>query len=312
MNKDNIQNCKVIFAAYAETPEQLRHICFLAESIREFAGRFSDAPIWAYAPMTLTDAETLLSKKLVDLDVDIRTSETPEKAQQYYFADKVFAAGDAEKKADGKTDILVWMDEDTIILREPEDFALENEISLGYRPVMHNRSGSLYSEPPDPFWSRIYEVLSVDESTLFPMVTPADRQTIRAYFNAGLLVVRPGCRILRRWGECFTDLYNDPALVDMCDQDITKKIFLHQTALVGAVLNIITKNEMIEFSEYYNYPIFFHQQFESESEFESIDDVVTLRYDIYFRDPDPEWSRKLKGPAHQISWLTDRLGGSPG
>jgi hypothetical protein len=140
------------------------------------------------------------------------------------------------------------------------------------------------------------------------MVTPADRQTIRAYFNAGLLVVRPESKILRRWGEDFTTLYSDSVLAEMCENDIEKKIFIHQTALVGAVLNNLKKEQLIELSDRYNYPIFFHQQYEAAKKFGSIEDIITLRYDVYFRNPDPEWSEKLKGPSHIVEWLRMRLG----
>jgi len=172
---------------------------------------------------------------------------------------------------------------------------------------MHNRSGSLYNEPPDEFWGRIYGILNINDESLFSMVTPGDQQTIRAYFNAGLLVVRPEKAILRKWAEDFKTLYFDSVLVEMCKEDITKRIFLHQTPLVGA-LNTLSRNQMIELPGTYNYPIFFHQQYEAVGEFCSIKDIITLRYDLYFRNPDPEWSNKLEGSSVVIRWLAERLG----
>ncbi|UCD94674.1 MAG: hypothetical protein JSU69_01080 [Candidatus Zixiibacteriota bacterium] len=298
----------VIFAAYAESEEGLRYAYFLAESIREFAGRFKDAPVWVYVPEDFDELNADLIKKFSVLGVEIKTSHAPNEALWFYFAGKVFAAGEAEAAAEGKAAVLVWMDEDTIVLQEPKDFMLDKAVSYAYRPVMHNRSGSLYGEKPNAFWSRIYEKLGIDDEALFPMVTPADRQKIRAYFNAGLLVVRPEKGILRKWGEDFTVLYSDSILAQMCRDDVTNRIFIHQTALVGAVLNLIDRSQMVELSEDYNYPIFFHQQWEAEKAFDSIDDIVTLRYDIYFRNPDPEWSKKLKGPANIVAWLKQRLG----
>ena len=301
----------VIFAAYAEDQEGLLHTYFLAESIREFAGQFSAAPIWLYIPEGVNIADTQLTRKFHDLGVEIKTSHTPKEALRFYFAGKVFAAGRAEADADGKAAVLVWMDEDTVVLRSPAAFDLPDGICLAYRPVMHNRSGSLYGEPPSAFWDRIYKKLAIADNKLFPMVTVADKQTIRAYFNAGLLVVRPERGILRAWPECFTTLYSDSVLADMCDKDEEEKIFLHQTALVGAVLNNAAREELKELSEEYNYPIFFHQQYESKAPFDDIGDIITLRYDVYFRNPDPQWSQRLKGPAQVVSWLKARLGRQP-
>jgi hypothetical protein len=297
--KENTMNLNrsLIFGTFAETEEQLQHAFYLAESVREFSGKYKESPIWIYIPEDLEGSDKPLMENIKSLGAEIKASGAPEEALRYYFARKVYAAGKAESEAQGTGDILVWMDEDTIVLGEPADVELKDGIDFAYRPVMHNRSGSLFSEPPGPFWSRIYEILSIEDSSLFPMVTPADRQTIRAYFNAGLLVVRPQSRILRRWGEDFTSLYSDSVLADMCANDIERKIFIHQTALVGAVLNHLRKDNLMELSDRYNYPIFFHQQYEAAREFGSIEDIITLRYDVYFRNPDPDWSAKLKGPS---------------
>jgi hypothetical protein len=172
---------------------------------------------------------------------------------------------------------------------------------------MHQNIGSLYSEPPDEFWSRVYKNLSIPESALFPMVTPADQKTLRPYFNAGLMIVRPERGVLRRWPQNFKKLYEDPVFAEMCKKDVYKRIFLHQAALVGAILNTLKKEEMFEFSPEYNYPLFFHEKFEATRKFGDITDAITTRYDIYFRDPSPGWSERLKGPEEIIAWLKKKF-----
>jgi hypothetical protein len=296
-----------VFATYAETREQLRGARSLAESVRDFSGQYSRSPIRVYVPDDIEVSMEEIHEMFAAVEADIRVSHTPEKARWFYYAGKTYAAGQAEKDAEGTAAILIWMDDDTIILQEPSLFNLDPSVSFAYRPVMHNRSGSLFEKPPDAFWSRIYDVLSVGDEKLFPMVTPADRQKIRAYFNAGLLVVRPEKGILRKWGQDFTRLIEDTVLVDMCRENVDKRIFLHQTALVGAVLNTLGREELVELPKSYNYPLFFEQMFEASTEFGTIEGITTLRYDVYFRNPDPRWSEKLKGPAEKIAWLKSRL-----
>ncbi len=297
-----------VFATYAETREQLRGARNLAESVRDFSGQYSQSAIRVYVPDDIDIPMDEIREMFAPVDADIRVSHTPETARWFYFAGKTYAAGLAEKEAEGTAAILVWMDDDTIILKEPSLFRLDPKVSFSYRPVMHNRSGSLFGKPPDAFWSRIYDVLGVGDEKLFPMVTPADRQKVRAYFNAGLLVVRPEKGVLRKWGQDFTRLVEDTVLVNMCRENVDKRIFLHQTALVGAVLNTLARDELVELPASYNYPLFFEQMFEASSEFGTIDGITTLRYDVYFRNPDPRWSEKLKGPAEKIAWLKARLG----
>ena len=297
-----------IFATFADGPESLNHIYYLVESVRAFAGAMKDAPVWIYVPDDLKIDVKNARARFAPLGAEIKVSHTPEDSRWLFYAGKTYAAGEAEKEVAGKAKILIWMDEDTIVLQEPTGFALAPNIGFAYRPVMHNRSGSLYSEAPSEFWQRIYDDLKVKDADLFPMITPADKQEVRAYFNAGLLVVRPEKGILCKWGEDFTVLRNDTVLARMCKEDIDKKIFLHQTALVGAALNTLKREEMVELPLEYNYPLFFHQMFEAATEFESIDGIVTMRYDVYFRNPDPQWAEKLTGPKEKIAWLKERLG----
>ncbi len=299
----------IVFASFAESREGLDYIYYLAESIREFGGNVKDAPIWVYVPEDIEIPIDSITDRFASLkNVDVRVSLTPPDSRAFYYAGKVYAAGVAESATENEADILVWLDSDTILLTDPLDFRLPENIALAYRPIMHNRSGTLYDAPPNPFWKRIYEVLDIDEASLFPMITPADHQKVKAYFNAGLVVVRPEYGMLRKWGDDFSKLYHDPALVEMCQADIDKRIFLHQTALVGAVLNTIDRDQMIELSDRYNYPIFFDIMFGADRPFDSLENVVTLRYDYYFRDPEPDWEDKLIGDKKIIGWIKNRLG----
>jgi len=297
----------IVFAVFAETEEQKIHAGILAESLRAFAGKLRNAPIWIYMPEGLLKADNGFIEKMASLNVEIKSSQAPKDSLRFYFARKVFAAAKAESEASETAEIVVWMDEDTIVLRQPEEFSLSKEVSFGYRPVMHNIIGSPLPEPPSEFWRLVYEKLNVSESSIFQMVTPADNAAIRPYFNAGLLVVRPERKIFRKWAESFKVLYQDPVIVEMCNKDIKKRIFLHQIALVGAALNLLKPDDMQELSSIYNYPLFFHLNFKSDKKFDSIEEIVSIRYDTYFRNPKPNWYQDMKGPVDKIAWMKARF-----
>jgi len=298
---------KLIFGVFAEGVEQLRHALILVESIRTFTGRYKNFPVWVYVPDDSLESTGDLGEKLYALGAKVKGSKAPEAAIQFPYARKVFAAAKAETEAAGKADILVWMDDDTVFLKEPGEFDLANGVAYGYRPVMHQLIGSLYSEPVDEFWSRVYQKLDVPDTAIFPMTTPADSRTIRPYFNAGLLVVRPERGILRKWATNFPVLYEDPVFVDWCKEDRYKLIFLHQVALAGAVLNKLKRKEMTELSFRFNYPVFFDRLFEADKEFSSIEEAVTIRYDVFFRKAPPDWDKTLRGPKEKITWLKERI-----
>ncbi|MCX5752093.1 MAG: hypothetical protein NTW97_00445 [Candidatus Krumholzibacteria bacterium] len=302
----------VIVAAYAGDGEQLHNTLILVESIRTFGGRFADAPVWIYAPSNLLKTREGLVKSFAPLGAEVRPSDAPREAREVPYAGKVFAAARAEAAAKGAASILVWMDEDTVVLMEPRELVLVRGASLGYRPAMHQNIGSLYSEKPDAFWRRVYERLSVPESAVFPMKTVADGKTLRPYFNAGLLAVRPERGLLKKWAEAFSVLYRDPVLVEICRKDERVRLFLHQAALSGAIMKLLGRDEMTLLPDGYNYPLFFKETYGADKPFDTLDGVVTLRYDAYFRNPAPDGSAKLKGSAETVSWLEKRLGHGSG
>jgi hypothetical protein len=297
----------IIFGTFAESPQQVEHVRLLATSIRTFAGTYKDAPVWLYTPAGLIAEGSDTLKSLATLSVEVRHCAAPPAALWFFYATKVYAAAQAETDAAGKATILAWLDDDTIVLQQPDEFLLPAGKNLGYRPVMHKNVGLLYNEPMDAFWGRAFSLLGVKESSIFPVITPADGDTLRTYINAGCLAVRPERGLLRKWTECFSALYPDPTLAEMCKQDRAKRIFIHQVALAGAILTHLARDEMVELSDQVNYPIFFESTFGAKRDFRDLSHVVTFRHEAYFKEPAPDWEKQLHGPADRIAWMKEHL-----
>lgn len=301
----------VIFATYAETGEQMAHAVLLIESLRTFGGEWRGAPVRVYIPARLAEKYPETVARIHNLDGSCHGAPIPSPHTAWmYYAGKVFAASLAEVEVESRCDVLVWMDADTVFLEAPYCMMLDEATAFGYRPVMHNRSGVEYDAAPCPFWARIYELLGVTGDMMFPMVTPADEVTIQPYFNAGLLAVRPEAEILRRWVLCFDALCRDDVLTDMCMENVEHRIFLHQTALVGAVLPYLARSAMIELPDTVNYPLFFDQMYRATGPFEDLNEKVSIRYDVYFRHPAPDWADRLKGDPVRVNWLKTRFAGT--
>jgi hypothetical protein len=298
---------KIIFATFADRESDLARIQIMVESIRTFAGRFKDVPVWVYLTEGLLASESEHLEEIESRGGEFRLGQAPEEAIWFFPSGKVFASAQAETEAAGKTDILAWLDPDTIFLKEPGEFLLSKGKTLGYRPVMHRNISPLYSEPLDDFWRRAYRDMSIPESLAFPMGTVADGEIIRPYFNAGCLVVRPERGLLRKWAETFPLLYKDPVLKEMCRQDERKRIFIHQVALSGAVLKYLGRSEMLELSNRINYPIFFREMFGAKRNFHDIREAVTIRYESFFDNAPPDWDKVLTGPPDRIAWLKEHF-----
>lgn len=298
----------MIIGTYVSSEEEMKYVGILDESLRAFGGKYRDSNILLFVPESNFDKLSQVPLIADKARIDPHPLRIDPQSQAFFYTGKVFAAARAEQIAERKDQILVWMDSDTIILRQPDEFDLEESICFGFRPVMHNLMSSFYHEPPTDFWKRVYALLAISEEKFFPMLTHTDNQEIRPYFNCGIMAVRPRKGILRKWLEYWKILYTDPVFIQQAQEEKLVKIFLHQVALVGAVLNLAGIDEMIRLSDNINYPLFFKEMFGAEHEYDNLTNVTTLRYDIYFRNPAPDWASRLTGPEDIISWLSAHLG----
>lgn len=306
-SKQTISQHPIVFTTFVEFKEELVPLKVMVESLRTFGGRHKDAPVWVYTTDELMASEADAISKLTSSNVEFRASQAPQDATWFYLARKVFAAALAEADAEGKAVVLARLDNDTIIIQEPDDYILPSGKSLGYRPVFHRNINPLYHEPLDAYWTRTYQIMGIQEASVFPMVTPADGDTIRPYFQAGCIVVRPERGILRKWAEMFAVLYQDSVIKEYCKQDQRKRIFTFQVALTGAILNNLERSEMHQFSDRINYPIFFKEMFGAKRDFHDISNAVTVRYEHFFVNPPADWDKQLTGSADRIAWIKERF-----
>ena len=296
----------LVFVSFFIDESQASDCLILCESIRTFSGSLSKTPIIVYYHKNLEKLKEKYSDKFSALNVTLRQYKAPEEAFRYDLGAKPYIAAQSEIDAGGKFDILAYLDPNIIILKEPKDFLLKKEKILGYRPVMHQNVGSLYSEKPDAFWSRIYKVLNVSESSLFPMEAIADKNILRPYFNAGLLIVRPEKGIMRNWVKCFETAYKDPELAEMCKTGL-HNVFLHQAVLTGAILNNLKKEELELLPFAYNYPLFFEKFYDSKLTFDSIDNIISLKCELFKKQLPDDWDKKLKGSPEVIKWIKEQF-----
>ncbi|UCE13402.1 MAG: hypothetical protein JSV04_14615 [Candidatus Heimdallarchaeota archaeon] len=294
---------RLIFSSMVHSSDSCREALILAASIRKFGGRLSDTPIWVLIPEANKDILTLdVEEQLIFLDVKIIPFPDDSEVRKFPFARYVYAAATAESLSNEKTEILAWMCSDTIVIREPQHFLLEMGKNIGYRPVHHLvksptfKSGSIYEEPIDPFWELVYSECNVPESKIFPMKTHVDHYILRAYFNAGLVVIRPEMLLLQSWWKKFKELYNEPSFKEFFEKDDLYSIFFHQAVLTGVILSTVEEFELLELPFSYNYPL--NLFFETPVEYHprEVNDLITARYEdisvlkaIPFRDPFQSW-----------------------
>jgi hypothetical protein len=257
----------------------------LAESLRSFGGELASNPLWVLVPAQLGPLSDATLKRLAQLDTRVISLDIDPDFFKFPFAAKIAAAAAAEAQALGQTERLVYLDRDTIVLQEPDEFLISPEISLGYRPVHHQLIGSAWGSALDPFWMLIYQVCEVPEENLFPMHTHTGEQ-IRPYFNAGVYIIRPENGLLSQWLEIFLKWYREPQFKAFYQQDQRYTIFMHQAIFTGVLLHHLKPEQVLELSPRINYPLHLHDDIPLNQRPAAIDELVTVRYEDIFDQPD--------------------------
>ena len=220
------------FASNVEDTETL----VLVESIRKFAGRFAKSPIWLFTTKEHDEISEERRKQLETLNVIIKQLDLDSEIAKFPFTGHVRAAAQAEEEAKTKTNNLVFLGTNSMVIQEPKGFILKEGISLGYRPVHHRLIGSLYNEPIDTFWELVYQKCDVSTDKLFPMKTHVDGNILRPYINSGYLIVNPKRGFLGYWWEYYENLYKDPDFEEFYKNDDLYVTFIHQAVLSAVML----------------------------------------------------------------------------
>ncbi len=293
------------FAFLISPGKSERQALMLARSIRSFAGEFASSPIWGLVPEATAKLDAVIASELAALDVQQLHYPIGEDQRQFPFAAKVYASAAAEFQLAGRTQILVWMDTDSMVINEPFALTLEEGKVLGFRPVDHRLIGSLYEEPIDAFWKLVFECCQVEEARYFPITTSVDQQKIRPYFNAGMLVVRPEGGLLRSWRDNFDQTYQLEALRPFFNANRLYRIFFHQAILAGTILSTLKGQELQELPHLVNYPLHMHAGYPASLRPANINDLITCRYDTALDNAD--WQNILPILEPLKSWLADQL-----
>jgi len=296
---------KLVFATIA-TPRMAPDVLLFADSLRAFGGELAGAPFFVLTPNAAAPLSDEAQDRFKALDAVLVPFDMPEGGLEFPLAWVPYTAAHAERHLKGKTELLAWMLTDTLVIQPPTAFHLPQGIDLGYRPVHHTLLGSIYDKPLDGFWSLIYEHCGITGDMAFPMQTCVRDHTIRPYFNAGLLVVRPERGLLTTWGDEFRRIHRLPEYQPLYRQDERYQIFIHQAVLSGVILKMFGREEMHEFPEVINYPLNLHAaEVPPEIRPDSLNDLITCRHDGLENLHGKLGGLPVKEPLK--SWLKERL-----
>jgi hypothetical protein len=292
-----------IYISQAIPGRSISKTLLLLASLREFGGRQADSPFWVLYPEAVGEFNAQEIASLQALGGEMFAFDLDQDFLHFPFGAKVRAAAAAEKLAAERSQSLIWMDEDSLVLSEPDQFSLPADKSLGYRPVHHQLLGTAWEEQPGPFWKLIYQACQASWDHDFPLITHVGEK-IRPYFNAGSFVVRPEHGLLAAWWQTFQVCWRDEHFQPFFEKDPLYAVFLHQMVFTGILLSQLDRREMNALSPDINYPLHLHQEIPPRLRAASIDDLVTVRYENILTDPD--WQEQFPISRELAGWIQDQ------
>lgn len=174
----------------------------LFESIRRYAGRFSECPLYALSPRAGHAISNDARRRLHELGAVYIDRLLNTECPKYGSANRVAAAAYVEETY--PHEVLVILDSDTLFLREPSELLLSPDTDAAVRPVdVKGMSTSGPSDSRDRYWQELCRCCGVDYEEIPWRESFVDRQRIKANYNGGLVVVRGALGVLRRWADFF-------------------------------------------------------------------------------------------------------------
>jgi len=260
------------FVVMIASAEEETQAAALIDSLRTFGGAYAQAPvILVLADPAKADGRSLAAR--VQQTVVVRLNE---QLRRIPFTDKVYACAQVEELVAGRTDWLVWLNPDCLVLAEPRALAADREAWACLRPVHIQNVGASADGPLPEFWSRIYEVAGLDPAKVWTVESLTDHRKVRGYFNSGCMAFAPQRGLLRAWRDAYERLLLDPANLAFYTANQSYSIFCHQAVLSAVVMAKAGRERVNALPPAYGYPLQLQDQPGFTNRITSLADIVIV------------------------------------
>ena len=294
----------IIFFTCVRTNGQVSDARILIDSLRSFGGEKSGCTFWVFE----TDPKYVSCDSLEGEGVQILPLEVPQSIAHYYYGAKVYACARAEELAPVGVGTLTWLSVENLIVQPPLLFDLGETSDAAVRPVHIKNVGNPAKNPPDEFWTVVYDAVGVRDMQT-NVETFIDPQMIRAYFNSAAYALRPSMGLGKRWFEIFESLVNDEGFQDGPCRDDWHQVFLHQAVLSTLIASQLEPDRILTLPPDYIYPYNLHPDVPPDRRAQTLNDQVCIYYEGRSLNPYDMNDIDVVEPLH--SWLANRADDKP-
>jgi len=254
---------KIIFIICTEKGTLEKKSILLVKSIRKFAGKYKNCDILSFSPrkgeeISVKGREELNKLGVKHYNIPLNTMYT-----DYPLANKPLVCSYVEKNY--KSDYLIFLDSDKLILNEPSEIVFDSKYDLALRPVDIKNIGSNGEDENSVYWKKLYNILNITEYNY--VTTTVDKEKVFQYWNSGFISIKSGKKIFQLWKENFEKIMR------LNIQPKQGTFFLEQSIFAATVSSL--NLNVIELSKGYNYPIHIQRNLEG---FKRLDELVSIHY----------------------------------
>lgn len=174
----------------------------LAASLRRNGGSFARSPMYAVTARIGPPLARATLRRLEELEVEHVRVPGDRRYGWYHFLNKPLAVAGLESRVD--TELVAFLDSDTLVLGEPTALALPPEVSLA-ACVTDMATGETLGgttgpdSPNEPLWDAMCRLVGIDVDALPWVTTHLAKERVRLYFNSGVFVYRRDSSLGRRY-----------------------------------------------------------------------------------------------------------------
>lgn len=279
-----------------ESPAQVKPAKILIDSLREFGGEMSQAPILFFK----------LSEGLPDIDGEmIETSvlKIDERLREFPLAAKVYACAQEERISGNKYDSLIWMNPETLVINPPKLLDLSGKYDLAIRPVHIKNVGSQAGSKMDQYWQAIYDSVGISDCSRM-VESFVDGQKLRAYYNTHVFSANPKLGLFNLWREHFERMALDKSFQSGPCGDMSHRIFLHQAVMSALIEKMMPETRLLILPPDYSYPYNLQEKVPVDRRAGTLNELTVMVYEQRSIKPDEMKDIGVEEPLR--SWLVDK------
>lgn len=264
---------KVVFILCTESGELEQMSMLLIDSIRKFGGNLKDSLICSFQPRKGKEVSKKTISFFEERNVEFIDLNLNKDFIDYPLANKPIVCSYAEKTIN--TDILIFLDSDTLFINEPIEFILSPKNDVSLRPVdVKNIGVRDISDKNYSYWKKLYSIAECNDISY--VHTAVENEKIYSYWNTGHIIAKTSNNLFSQWEENFYKIMHS---------NIFPKsgIFYVEQSCFAATVSAKNLN-VKELSNSYNYPIHLHHKLPLEKKIESLEAFTSFHYHKIFNN----------------------------